>query len=449
MKYRVSKLILALILSLLLFASYIYAEHKPLIGSELADEITEFLARESDLREGWSFKTGTYHGTVINYKHPYVVLSVGGQTWARSGVYNLSLKKVVIPFEYQEVFMMPGDRFLLIGVGDYKNPDCYLSTAEHQKEELHLDGRPIGVDEKGFITLVRFLKVGAAEEVLGSHEVEVPKMALLNPAFKYVLDFMLDDVSPMQLLFRKDYAIVRTGASEWRSSAQYTESNAKYGVIDRDGRFVIEPRFDHIYSEGDFKYRVEEGGQSFVLAVTASVFTPSDWAWEELDRAIKEGLVPNVLQTSYTRPITRGEFSALLVSCYEKATNKEIVERASFEDCALITAEKAAGLGLVKGLSEGRFGPELKLTREQAATMLARLAEKLGLVATAKEASYVDVASISDWALEGIGKMEALGVMRGVGNQRFAPKETYTREQAIITILRLYKIKSASMGPEI
>jgi len=36
--------------------------------------------------------------------------------------------------------------------------------------------------------------------------------------------------------------------------------------------------------------------------------------------------------------------------------------------------------------------------------------------------------------------MQATGIMGGVGNNTFAPKSDYTREQSIMTMMRLFDI---------
>lgn len=38
--------------------------------------------------------------------------------------------------------------------------------------------------------------------------------------------------------------------------------------------------------------------------------------------------------------------------------------------------------------------------------------------------------------------MSAAGIMQGVGDGRFSPKGSYTREQAVMTMLRLYDAES-------
>jgi len=64
----------------------------------------------------------------------------------------------------------------------------------------------------------------------------------------------------------------------------------------------------------------------------------------------------------------------------------------------------------------------------------------MGKPLTAGTATFADTGSLSSWAVEPVGQMQATGVMTGVGENTFAPKSDYTREQSIITILRLYNL---------
>lgn len=47
---------------------------------------------------------------------------------------------------------------------------------------------------------------------------------------------------------------------------------------------------------------------------------------------------------------------------------------------------------------------------------------------------------ISSWAYEAVVKVNIVGVMGDAGNNRFAPKDDYTREQCIVTIIRLLTV---------
>ena len=53
---------------------------------------------------------------------------------------------------------------------------------------------------------------------------------------------------------------------------------------------------------------------------------------------------------------------------------------------------------------------------------------------------YADEEDIGSWAEEAVYQMNTAKVMMGVGEDKFAPKSTYTNEQSIATILRLYDL---------
>ena len=192
--------------------------------------------------------------------------------------------------------------------------------------------------------------------------------------------------------------------------------------------------------------RTVTGGQSnatmsLMLTPKLPSDTPSSWAQAQVNAAIDAGLVPEELHGKYTQATTRAEFAALAVTLYEKATGKVIAAGNNpFTDTTDINAIKAAAIAVTTGTSATTFNPSALLTREQAATMLARLANAAGKPLAKKAATFSDNGSISPWALEAVGQMQTTGIMGGVGNNTFAPKDPYTREQSIVTIMRLYNV---------
>ena len=164
---------------------------------------------------------------------------------------------------------------------------------------------------------------------------------------------------------------------------------------------------------------------------------PSPWATGQVNAAIAAGLVPQSLQSRYNQSTTRAEFCALAVALYEN-TNGEITGRSTFSDTNDVNVQKAAFIGVVGGVGNNRFAPDDTLTREQAATMLTRLADAVGKPFPKLAPTFTDKAAISSWAFEAVGQAQAAGIMGGVDGNRFAPKDPYTREQSIATILRLF-----------
>jgi len=172
-------------------------------------------------------------------------------------------------------------------------------------------------------------------------------------------------------------------------------------------------------------------------ATALNLSSTSDWAKDDLNTANGEGLVPANLQSSYTQEATCAEFAALAVTLYEIFRGK-ITGRVAFNDTSDINIQKAAAIGVVNGVGNNNFDPNGGLTREQAATMLARLANAVGKPLPLSVTTFSDNASASFWAFEAIGQMQSTGIMGGVGNNQFPPAGAYTREQSIITTLRLY-----------
>ena len=183
--------------------------------------------------------------------------------------------------------------------------------------------------------------------------------------------------------------------------------------------------------------------QSFDIPVTFIVAAegdlPSSWAAGQLSQAAVAGIVPDSFESRYTQAATRAEFCALAVRLYEKATGETITQRATFSDTTDFNVQKMAGLGVVNGVGGGKFDPGGTLTREQAATILARLAEAMGHPLPQAAPAFSDSASIASWAAAGVGQVQAAGIMEGNGSA-FIPQSAYTREQCILTALRLYNL---------
>lgn len=167
---------------------------------------------------------------------------------------------------------------------------------------------------------------------------------------------------------------------------------------------------------------------------------PSSWAKEEVDKAMEAGYVPDHLQRNYTNPITREEFCDLAMQFFKTYTGRDILSREEFSDTSNTNVEKMGAVGVVNGIGEGKFAPKQLLTRQEAATILGRLADFIGFKLPDAEASFADNKKIASWAIGDVGRIAEGKVMTGVGDNKFDPLSSYTREQAILTILRLSKL---------
>ena len=162
------------------------------------------------------------------------------------------------------------------------------------------------------------------------------------------------------------------------------------------------------------------------------------WASMDIGFAKLEGLVPISLRSNYTTAITRAEFAMLAVYLYRSATGLEITGRSTFTDTNNVYVEMMAYVGVISGVGGGRFAPNDNITREQAAVLTARLAGVIGQPLPVQAPTFADNASLSTWAVGGVGQMQASGIMGGVGQNLFNPSGSFTREQSIITMYRLF-----------
>ena len=212
-----------------------------------------------------------------------------------------------------------------------------------------------------------------------------------------------------------------------------------------------------------------------VIDTDADEVTYSNWAAEDIITAISMGYldddpdafgyqpaVTDLLGNDYTKAITRGQFAALAIRYYETLMSDITGEDYTiavnpgddvFADSTNNEAiAKAFTLGILGGYNSADtragvyVGPNDNITREQAATMLTRLMEKL-IVAfdsvgrTGWTVWYADnlpfTDEIADWAYDGVRAVYGVGAMTGTSSTTFSAKDNYTIEQSIVTLMRI------------
>ena len=95
----------------------------------------------------------------------------------------------------------------------------------------------------------------------------------------------------------------------------------------------------------------------------------------------------------------------------------EITGRKTFVDTDDVNVQKAAFIEVVAGVGNDRFAPNDTLTREQAAVMLSRLANALDKLLQRNEIIFYDNNRISDWAIDSVRQVATCGIMSGVSRR--------------------------------
>ena len=176
--------------------------------------------------------------------------------------------------------------------------------------------------------------------------------------------------------------------------------------------------------------------------------TASSWASADIGSAVSAGIVPDALQNGYQKNITRKEFCQIIdamlrqeLSDYSGALYATGISydaaRAALTDTWDGAVINCYRFGIVDGVGNNKFSPNNSLTREQAAKILMGAAKTIGLSGSASAVSWADASQISSWAVEGINYVVGAGIMNGTGENRFGPQGMFTREQAIVTVYRM------------
>jgi len=202
----------------------------------------------------------------------------------------------------------------------------------------------------------------------------------------------------------------------------------------------------------------------------------SEWAKDEIIDADFYGLIPETLQgKDLSKPVTRAEFSAIAVQLYETLIGQETYAYGSpfydiYGHIDRESIEKAYNLNITVGVTDTKFAPDSKITREQLATMLCRAVKKykfddwtyatdhLYYLDTTGVKKYLDDADIYDYAKPSVYFMTKMGIIKGINPEGtlFGPKAvtpeqiargyaTATREQALVMSLRVYNLSEFLM----
>lgn len=210
---------------------------------------------------------------------------------------------------------------------------------------------------------------------------------------------------------------------------------------DFDYKYTVMPVPDDFRKENMDKSEMSSGGQT-----SETSFKYSDWAKADIEKAKALNIINHSGDYNFPAPITREEFCELIYNYCANVIGKLVVYDGEnkFTDTNNSHILILNAMGIINGKSETEFAPHDLLTREEAAVILSRTVNKtIPVPVTEMYFTFDDEESISDWAINSIQIMCNMGVMNGVGENKFAPKGTYTTEQAIATIVRVYKAQSA------
>lgn len=176
------------------------------------------------------------------------------------------------------------------------------------------------------------------------------------------------------------------------------------------------------------------------------------WYYEAVRYASEQGLMIGRGGDSFDPDGTMTRAMAVTV-LWRQAGEPEAGRKAGFRDVEADSwysraVDWAAEEGIVEGIGDGRFAPEVQVTREQLAAILYRYAggtdeisswQATGADSMSLKTAYVDGASVSPWAEEAMQWASNRGILNGSagdGGRILNPAGSATRAQVAAVMMR-------------
>lgn len=172
-----------------------------------------------------------------------------------------------------------------------------------------------------------------------------------------------------------------------------------------------------------------------------------EWARTAITELANRSVVTGKTATTFAPndEITRAEFVKLLVGAFgltnPNATVTSLTDVTDSSAWYYNAVASAYNRGIVSGYSDGSFGVNDKVTRQDMAVMILKAAQATNTTINVlkAEANFADASQIADYAKDAVNTLQRAGVINGVSETEFAPTATATRAQAAKMIYELIK----------
>ncbi|MDF1617943.1 S-layer homology domain-containing protein [Petrocella sp. FN5] len=175
-------------------------------------------------------------------------------------------------------------------------------------------------------------------------------------------------------------------------------------------------------------------------AQAASIFSDTNRHWAETDiyKGVTEGFIKGYTDGTFKpdQPVTRAEFSKMLnqalgVTGTVNITMKDL----KTTDWYYNEVRKAVAAGYITGYTDNTFKPDNNITRQEAASMIAKVIPNYGT--TTKLTGILDTKDISNWAKDSVEAVFGRGYITGDNRKMYRPLGALTRGEACVILLRL------------
>ncbi|TYQ18353.1 UNVERIFIED_CONTAM: endo-1,4-beta-xylanase [Acetivibrio alkalicellulosi] len=228
---------------------------------------------------------------------------------------------------------------------------------------------------------------------------------------------------------------IETGLNKGQVVLYYIDENGNFEVV-KNGR----------YNNGMIQFKTKYFGNYVAIPAKISLadMDKTPWAKDSIIALAARNIVKGVSADSFDplKNVTRAEFVQMLVNTFDlvsEGTGENPftdVESGAWYEQAIITAYE---LGVVKGNTDGSFGVNDEISRQDMAVMTFNTLKAVGitLTNTTQAIDFADGDQIAGYAKEAVAAMQKAGIISGMPNGDFAPLATANRAQAAVVLYKL------------
>lgn len=217
----------------------------------------------------------------------------------------------------------------------------------------------------------------------------------------------------------------------------YMDDNGKLEVV-KNGKYNKDN------GKVEFKPKHFSKYAAFSTGITFKDLNRVSWALESIEALASRGIIQGVGSGNFSPDgnVTRAEFITMMMNALDEVDVKaktalQDVKAGAWYYNAIASAEQ---LGIVNGKTDGFFGVEDTVTRQDMAVMIYRALQLTNNKLDKKNdaVAFVDQSTINGYAIDAVEAMHKAGIIEGIGEGQFAPHAQTTRAQAAVIIYRLF-----------
>jgi endo-1,4-beta-xylanase len=170
------------------------------------------------------------------------------------------------------------------------------------------------------------------------------------------------------------------------------------------------------------------------------------WAKDDIEGLESRQVVSGISEGQFSpqSQVSRAEFIQMLMGALDVINQQATstfsdVEQGAWYEQAVASAQQ---LGIVNGKEDGSYGINEKISRQDMAVMIYRMAQKSGmkLPNTSSTQPFTDQSIIVEYAKDAVSALRQAGIVTGMEDGSFAPSDYTTRAQAAVMIYRIFNL---------